>query len=349
MFVRGLYNGKTWDQRLQQRETKRQLVRTHEFLEERAWEKEDSVFADIAGRKRARSKDAGTLLSKARKVFVCYVYAHAWLMRLLIEENQAKESYALRKVCLTKAVFMALLKDNAWHHVVSPLPQRYADGTVFEVHDIRKLCSVLMRTYMLCCKDASARQMLCSDANEIMCFLDNALALAEAGGSLRLGGVSSRSCPPWLCLRNSIKEANVQPMALVARNARLASYQEDGARKKMDWYLRKEWFMAVSIVSQQSARADVCDAGTEGTDPQPCNLRGYEQWGECENVDEGDTSAAALLLSGRKLPVSECGSAAQMVRRRQNVESVGRRTKRTASPFDAAVVEVVRKALAMEA
>ena len=198
--------------------------------------------------------------------------------------------------------------------------------------------------------------MHASDANKILCFLDRGLALAEAGGSPRIGGVSSRSCPPWLCLRNSIKEANVQPMALVARNARLPSCQEGGeSMKRMDWYLRKEWFMAMSIVA--SSPASACHDGATGAqregaeELQPCNLRGYEQWGVCEGVDGGgDASAAAAeMLSGRQLPVSECSSAAQRVRRRQKVESVGRRAKRVASPFDAAVVGVVQKALAMEA
>ena len=81
---RGLYGGKTWDQRLQQRETKRQLVRTREFLEERAWENEDSVFADIAGRKRARCKDAAVLLSKARKVML---FVPCALLARLINKN----------------------------------------------------------------------------------------------------------------------------------------------------------------------------------------------------------------------------------------------------------------------
>ena len=93
---------------------------------------------------------------------------------------QAKDGFAVRKVALTKAVFMALLKDQdkVWGSVLEPLPQQpYADGTVFVVHNVRRLCSVLMRAYALACTTDPAK--LQADANEIACFLDRAIALAQ--------------------------------------------------------------------------------------------------------------------------------------------------------------------------
>ena len=62
-MCRGVYKGRTWEQRLLQRETQRQLMRTHQFLEEKAWADEDEVFV---GRKR-RSSCRGNL-AEARKV-----------------------------------------------------------------------------------------------------------------------------------------------------------------------------------------------------------------------------------------------------------------------------------------
>lgn len=142
----------------------------------------------------------------------------------------------VRKASVTRAVFMALLKDARWRGVLAPLPaQPYADGTVFAVHDVRTLCAILMRAHALACAGDPAR--LQRDAHEVACFLDRALALAQSGGSARLAGAGARSCPPWLCLRNSIKEANVQPMALVARNAGLPQAAPD--KRKLDWYARK--------------------------------------------------------------------------------------------------------------
>ena len=64
---RGVYNGRTWEERLLQRETKRQLVNTKQHLEDRAWAEQDDVLADIAGRKRQRISTAN--LAEARKVF----------------------------------------------------------------------------------------------------------------------------------------------------------------------------------------------------------------------------------------------------------------------------------------
>jgi hypothetical protein len=77
-----VYKGQTWEQRLQQREAKRQLLHTHDFLVERAWQEEDEVFADIAGKKKRKRKQVGEdgssvidhSLSRAREASCCCLF-----------------------------------------------------------------------------------------------------------------------------------------------------------------------------------------------------------------------------------------------------------------------------------
>ncbi len=62
---------------MKKHEAQRQLVRTREFLEERAWAQEDEVFADIAGKKKRRrsnNDDTNGSMSKAREASV---FSHA--------------------------------------------------------------------------------------------------------------------------------------------------------------------------------------------------------------------------------------------------------------------------------
>ncbi len=152
----------------------------------------------------------------------------------------------VRKVSLTKAVFMALLKDPRWHSVIQPLEEQpFSDGTVFNVHDVRRLCAILLRTYELGSKKATHEQRAKQkqDCAEVLCFLDRALAqVAAPFPTTSKSPVPSRSCPPWLSLRSSIKEANIQPMALVAKNAGISTADEsqnEEAKRRVDWYMRK--------------------------------------------------------------------------------------------------------------
>ena len=62
--------------------------------------------------------------------------------------NQARNSFLLRKVAVTRGVFMGLLKRGCTSVIQPAKKQPYKDGTVFRVHDFRTLCAVLMRTYM---------------------------------------------------------------------------------------------------------------------------------------------------------------------------------------------------------
>jgi hypothetical protein len=130
--------------------------------------------------------------------------------------RRAKDSYKVRKVCLTRAVFMALMKRCMTAEVSAPAQgsgtgilhvpesQPYEDGVVFHVLDFRRLCKVLCRAYMIMSTDAATIE---NDLNDIQCFLNRAIpALARhAGASVRMCGVGSRSCKPWLALKHSIK------------------------------------------------------------------------------------------------------------------------------------------------
>ena len=150
-----------------------------------------------------------------------------------------------------------LLADTTRHsHARACSRQVYQDGTIFVIHDFVRVCSFLMHAYAMASSEA---MQLHNDANEIACFLERATSMVEAsapsslspspgrqqrekgrrrdGGvermdnsaadghamSTRRAGVSSRECKPWLCLRNSIKEAGVQPMCLVRKNAAAGS------------------------------------------------------------------------------------------------------------------------------
>lgn len=93
----------------------------------------------------------------------------------------------------------------------------------------------------------------------------------------------------------------------------------------------QEWFMALSIVPPCAA---------EQAEGRPCNLRGFEAWGE-EQPPADERDRAALL----GCEPAGC-SAARRALRRGEVREAARRTKRAASPFDPLVVEVVRRALA---
>lgn len=53
-----MYGGRTWEQRLSQRSDMRQLVPTSNMMEDRAWAKEDDVFAEISGRRKRKRRAA---------------------------------------------------------------------------------------------------------------------------------------------------------------------------------------------------------------------------------------------------------------------------------------------------
>ena len=87
-----------------------------------------------------------------RYVCICVDEEHERGGLICLEKNaQAKDMFKIRKVCLTRAVFMALLKWQP-EGVVQVLPddqQLFKDGTIFVVHDFQKVCALLMQTYAL--------------------------------------------------------------------------------------------------------------------------------------------------------------------------------------------------------
>lgn len=185
---------------------------------------------------------------------------------------QAANTWKVRKVYITQGVFLGLLRQAqaafecstagseeqlqssipALPRVVKPIleickDQPYGDGTLFLVNDIRGLCSVLGRAYMLLSTDAAA---VASVADEIDTFIDFNLSHAAEGERCGAQLLGSRACTPWTSLKKGIKDAGVQPMDLVRRNMEIeeAGFEKtyDGARwdsekfvlKKKDWYMQ---------------------------------------------------------------------------------------------------------------
>ena len=163
------------------------------------------------------------------------------VMHILIAP-QEQASFMVKKVCITKSVVFGLLKEQP-NGILEPLPedrQVYKDGTIFRMLDFRAFCMVAMHAYMELSSDA---QELMHHLHDIVNFLDYNIPFFSSGASAKRGGLPSSECKPWLALKNSLQEGNVQPLALVLRNAG----QQDGTRGKrkapkldrVDWYMRE--------------------------------------------------------------------------------------------------------------
>jgi hypothetical protein len=242
-------------------------------------------------------------------------------------------------VYITQGVFLGLLRqaqaafecstagseeqlqssNPALPRVVKPIleickDQPYGDGTLFLVNDIRGLCSVLGRAYMLLSTDAAA---VASVADEIDTFIDFNLSHAAEGERCGAQLLGSRACTPWTSLKKGIKDAGVQPMDLVRRNMEIeeVGFEKtyDGARwdsekfvlKKKDWYLQvcgawvqcffsdpavlvffhpclfclqRDWFMAHLIVNTSSS------SGGGATNA----IVSYKDWGVLGSAEDPD-------------------------------------------------------------
>jgi len=106
----------------------------------------------------------------------------------------------------------------------------------------------------------------------------------------------------------------VQPMALVAKNIGLDAPND--ARRRMDWYLRTEWFMSLSIVRPSSS------SSAQETSSEPCNLRGYEHWGEEQQEEQEEEQPQQGLLTGSD--AEGVWTAAQMLKRKEKVKAAAR-------------------------
>lgn len=102
--------------------------------------------------------------------------------------------------------------------------------------------------------------------------------------------------------------------------------------------------MAMSIVPPSGAAQQEEEEEEEESAGLPCNLWGFEKWGEQEQggvAEQQEERDRAIVLGSEP---AGCG-AARRAQRRGEVRAAARRTKRAASPFDPVVVEVVRRAL----
>ena len=308
--------------------------------------------------------------------------------------RRAKDSYKVRKVCLTRAVFMALMKQCMTVEVSAPAQgsgtgilhvpesQPYEDGVVFHVLDFRRLCKVLCRAYMIMSTDAATIE---NDLNDIQCFLNRAIpALARhAGASVRMCGVGSRLCKPWLALKHSIKEANIQPLKLALRNSGRGGVDGGGTRtppmKRVDWYMHREWFMTHSVVSDQPGEG----AGSKASNGATYSVRRFDTWGVEDGPDQQSTDMGSSDASGdhsmrrkrRKGMENSCVDAkyrssppssrnakddcamlflgddeafttrTERMRSDEAMRECVKRSKIRSTPFDSHVVEAVRRAM----
>ncbi len=216
-----------------------------------------------------------------------------------------------------------------------PVDQPYRQGTVFHVLDVQRLCTILMRAYMLLSTDACSIQ---DDADQITSFLEGAIpAMNRRGSSASLCGIPSRKCRAWLALKNSLKRANIQPLALVLRNAGKA--QPNEKLKRIDWYMRKEWFITHSVSSTSSRNSHRASA-KDGKEAEKYAARSFMDWGTC--AEENDCNEHAGMLLG---DVSAFRSKAESMRTEKQQEDFSRKAKRTSNPYDAHVVEAVKRAM----
>ena len=159
----------------------------------------------------------------SRLVKIFSEFISSIIYRKFMHVMRLQESFQVKKVCITKSVIFGILQKCP--EIAEPIPkerQIYEDGTIFQVKNFRALCAAIMNAYMELSSEPGA---LLESLQDIMHFLDRNIPYYESGGSCRRGGLSSSSCQPWLSLKNSLKEANIQPLALVLRNAQLVAEQ----------------------------------------------------------------------------------------------------------------------------
>ncbi len=370
---RGNYAGLSWKQRLQENSKRRELLPVQDFVANGVAKCLDSKVRAEEHQQMAHGSGSGGASSHDRDG------SYRW--RLQVTKNRlgkvdmkaaraARGSYKVSKTCITRSVFMGLLKMASSSEIMEQqqvlrLPERqpFRDGTVFEVVSFCKLCAILMKSYQMVSSDESG--VLQGHTNEIVRFVEKGMALAKAGGSTRKVGESCRSCKPWMCLKKTIKDANVQPMQLVANNSGLDKslfegfiiQDESASKKRVDWFVHRYWFMGHSVMQRKSG-----DPGDDDNDggSSSSSSSGGEQGSENDEAEEDGEQA--LHFDYRTFSEwgceQGCGEGFKDVEGRQVEEGASEKGgkegvnewttlqgKQLASPFDPMVVRVVERAV----
>ena len=196
---------------------------------------------------------------------------------------------------------------------------------------------------------------------------------------------SSRDCKAWVCLKKGIKDANVQPMALVAKNSgvdmkvpSVAEVLGDDAQllgKRVDWYTYRVWFMGDSVVQHQqqkqqrdrvevqeeqegeeSMQSDSSSSRSSSSSPVPNGVCGFDvmtfrEWGYNKQHHQLPTGAQVFGEPGRAAADFGTSDKAAADFGTSGVNSgafkaaVMHRTKQLAGPFDRFVVDIACRAI----
>ena len=109
-----------------------------------------------------------------------------------------------------------------------------------------------------------------------------------------------------------------------------AGVQKGLGRNKVDWSMRKEWFMAKVMVEDHVEGDDSDGRSTSVVE------KGYEEWGVFPEDDSSDSVSPGVLFFAPE---------AQRVDAKRKARDSVRNTKRRATPFDQEVVDLVHRAM----
>ena len=273
--------------------------------------------------------------------------------------RRAKNSYLATKSCITRSVFLGMIKmadeDPKKFPLISivPCPELDSDGVVFLVRDFPKVASAVFHAWMLLnLQPATLEKQL----EAVQKFLNRD---ADAMLLLEEDGIKNSSCG-WENFKISLDDADVVPIDLMCTRMRLAGKVVPDAvqglcegkakaskRMGFEWHRCRHWFVPHLLRT-------VVDGG---------KLRDVVQrftgWGLIDYVPVAKKDDAAARVAPESSEESSnnietdvffCvgGAAAAAVdNSKEEMTNAQRKVKKEATPFHALVVDAARAAIGM--
>lgn len=286
--------------------------------------------------------------------------------------QRARDSYLATKSCITRSVFMGMLKmadeTPGSFPVISVIycPEIESDGTIFAARDVEAICSAIFNAWMLLNKQpihvekqmASVLKFLRQQGNDKML----PMMMADDGMALLPGKTCSKA---WENFKICLQDAEIIPVDLMAIRMRrdgrevpaslmdLCSSKKNGNKMLLDWHKCRHWFVPHMLKyvhddgSIKAARAAVQRFhgwGVVEYVPQlPKNILLPALGVSCSDDEQKNNN----VDNDQLFVASSLQKKDESMKQQLILTPEERRVKAKAGPFHSLVVDAARKAIEM--
>lgn len=282
--------------------------------------------------------------------------------------RKARDSYLATKSCITRSVFMGMLKMAGEKHSfplarIVMCPELDSDGTIFKVKDVRGICASVFRAWMHLNKQPAlvekqmdlVLQFLRSQSKKSMLPM---MMNAEYENLVQQNCTAGKK--EWENFKISLQDAEVIPVDLMVIRMRRDGLEVPAAllnlccckseKKKMlsDWHECRHWFVPHLLqYHNQTGGAVVQQFSDWGNTVHPTHCTDHQtaallhSWEQEEETANNDVHNDQFHLASRS-------SAASNLSTQDNnllLTAEQKKAKAKAGPMHAMVVEAAKKAI----